>query len=540
MNVAVDEGGPIGAVGGVTAHQMTLQRRSFVTAKRHQGQLAARAKKLSNLCDTGIACVLFVTFLLALAVLPALLYNHDILGDGGDFLSVPATIQASDVHLTKTVRGTGKNQRTTYYIHALVMPHIVPADSGLEGPDAPPPHVPSPAPPSDDGEQEGTPPVGLSAPGHGCSHLVPVFACRLYEDLFSAREAPRGDGKLPLVTQFSDSQAAEAALAKVRAASSVLQDRETGRLYLLRDAPVEPYLLLAAPLAIASVILACNAASQRIDLWNSADAAPLPPPTRVWVDDVRRYMWQLHPVPSQLLPQAYSGAVVKALSAACVLLNTLLLLDAARAYSMCAAAADCAVPVLNIVTRGMIGGLQVVAVLVPAAAYVFGQRVARVGSAVNRAQLCVGENFSLSHLQNVAWPAGSTRTVHLRQAVLPLSRPGESGQRTVTSATLTLARWRTSKRDKKISHTVEESYSAELLELRNAALPSGSTISTQAELTLPAEAVVSSFPGSGIPFDTWYLVYTAQLQGVGEDKLMVPLHVVPPLVGGGGGGGAHD
>ncbi len=506
------------------ARSRLLDRRGFVTAQRHQGRLAAQAKKLTNLCDGTVAITLFACFCVALMTLPWLLYAHDIFGDGGDYLTIPADIPHDGINWSKRVSssGSGKSRRktVTYYIDAIVTPHFesLPTHEAYEGGDQHATH-------SDENSKAAR---LRQPPGSSCAFFVPQLLCRLLEDVFDEVQ-PDSDEQVSLRLKFTDYSAGQAALAKIKAAQSVLQDRDTGRLFLLRDAPIEPYLIIAVVLTVASVILACSAGSQRTQLWNQVNAKPLPHPTRVWVEDVRRYMWQLHPQASQLLPKEYSGKAVQSLSALCVAVNTVLLLDSMRAYAACSAAADCAVPVADVVGRGFLGTLQLVAIAVPLIAFLLGAKAAAIGAAVSRPQLCFLRNFSLGHLHNVAWPAGMTRQVHIRQQVKRCAKGG--AQLNITGGRIRLQRWRTYK-SKSLTHSTDVDEVFDLPEFKNAAATRGSVLSTSVAVTVPEDAVLSSMPGTGLPFHTWYLVYELDIQGIGQDRLMVPLHVVPPLHGG--------
>ena len=499
---------------------------AFVTAMRHQGQHSARAKRLTNLCSGPVAIGLLLCFCIAALCIPWLLYDHDIVGDGGDYVTVPASIPPSSINWSKRVSNSGskKKKTVTYYIHADVRPHFADVQGAHSSLHAATVQQGSKGGP---GGQD-LPMDVLNPPGHSCAFFLPNVLCRMFEDTFGARERPREDGLVRLQLQFSDYEAGQAALAKVRAATSVLQDRDTGRLFLLRDAPIEPYLLIAVPLAVAAVILACNSGSQRVELWNRAAAVPLPAPVRVWVDDLKRYLWQLQPAASQLLPKDYSGRAVQVLGAACLGVNSVLLVDSIRANALCSAAPDCAAPVVGAVQRGLLGLLQTVCVLVPLVAYIFGSQATAVGSAVARAQLCVEETYAMNRVQNVAWPAGATRRVYVRQQVRP-STGGVAGQLTITAGRLRLQRWRVQKVQKNLKHDIEYDEAVPLPELHNAAVPCGSMLSTCADVQVPADATLSSVPGRGLPFNTWYLVYELDIQGVGKDSLMVPLHVVPEL-----------
>lgn len=499
------------------AQSLLRGRHAFVTAIKHQGRHSARSKLLVNLCSGTLAVALLVCLGIAALAFPWLVYSHDLLGDGGDYITVPATIHP--VKWSKVVSNqNSKKKKVTYYIHATVQPHFE--------------ELMHPGMHQHEVHQAGAkteadkPPPAVTPPGQSCPFFVPAVMCRAFEDITAPAQPADAEGSVTLRLSFADYTAGQLALAKVRAATSVLQDRDTGTLFLLRDAPIEVYLAIAVPLAVAAVILACSAGSQRVQLWNAAEARPLPPPVRVWVEDVKRYMWQLQPAATQLLPQEYSGRAVQLLGSGCLLVNAALLLDSMRVNAMCSAADDCAVPVADIVGRGILGLLQGATVLVPLAAYISGARAAAVGSAVARVQLCTDEMYVMSRLQNVAWPAGSTRRVHVRQRVQPKAG---GGQLSITGGRLRLQRWRVHKAQKNIKHSMEFDEEVPLPELRNASAACGATLSTCAEVTVPDDAVLSSMPGSGLPFNTWYLAYELDIQGVGKDSLLIPLHVVAPM-----------
>lgn len=510
----------------------------------------ARAGLLSNLVSGATAIALGIAVMCVAVFLPMVLYNHDIFGDAAGPVRVPVEFGDPPLNLVAVTRGSGRNRRTVHILRALVRPLYPVEEEGGPGQAFPDLPLPDTGPggeeeDTDDWEQAGVLDAGRygrEPPGNYCPWWVPGPFCRLYEDWFRSDAWAGSEADfLPLTMEFGSDAAARLALDKVQRNQFVLRDEDSGELFLLSSLPSSSYFAVMLPLAVAAGVLACSSWHDKVTLWGASNADTLlPQPTRVWMAPFRRYLWLLHPVSVQLLPHESAGAVLQGCAAVALAVSVVLQLDFMARFQRCGAAADCAVPTAGYDIPPWLFSLALLGP--PIFSFVIGRRAAFVGQCVDKAQVGFVEHFQLPPAQNVAWPVGHSRRVFIKHDVkagAPIARvgPGEAAPCvTVQEARVDLCCFRTFvNRQGNRNNTQTDLHWSEshaFPDLAGARVPAGTPIVASAEVTMPEHVTLSSVPGQDKPFYTWYLRYTVELAGMGQDSLLLPMHVVPPLVTG--------